>query len=256
VSLLSNLERTVRSHGIALHTVDVIIDDEPIISGRNAPLGGDIPQRMYSISKSITGLAIGMLAGEGRLSTDDLVVDHFPEFAPVHPWLAETTIRDILSMQGPHRATTFKNTDQDWSNRWLESYFRVPPTHRPGTVFNYDTSGSYVLAALVERLAGCSMIDYLRPRLFDPLRIGDVRFLTSPEGTSHGGSGLICTPHDLLKIAQLVLNNGRLGSHQLIPADYLRRRPADRATPPCSPGVRRCRPATAINSGFHHAVAG
>jgi hypothetical protein len=125
----------------------------------------------------------------------------------------------MLAMRGPHRSTTYKLT----AGGWLESYFRVPPTHPPGTVFTYDTSASYVLAALVERLSGTSLPDYLRPRLLDPLGVGPgLRFLTGPEGISHGGSGLVCTARDLLRLANLLLDDGVHGGARLLPADYLR----------------------------------
>ncbi len=203
---------------IALHTVQVSVGGDTVLSAACDPLGLDAPQRMYSVSKTVTGLAIGLLAGEGTLDLDDPVVVHFPETRPVHPWLEATTLRHMLAMRGPHRSTTYKLTE----GGWLESYFRVPPTHPPGTVFTYDTSASYVLAALVERLAGTSLAEYLRPRLLDPLGVGrDLRFLTGPEGVSHGGSGLVCTPRDLLRLAHLLNDGGVHDGARLLPADYL-----------------------------------
>jgi CubicO group peptidase (beta-lactamase class C family) len=209
-----------RAHAldIALHTVQVSVDGDTVLSAACAPLGLDTPQRMYSVSKTVTGLAIGLLAGDGALDLDDRIVAHFPEMRPVHPWLEATTLRHMLAMRGPHRSTTYKLTE----GGWLESYFRVPPTHPPGTVFTYDTSASYVLAALVERLSGRSLAEFLRPRLLDPLGIGrDLRFLTGPEGVSHGGSGMICTPRDLLRLARLLNDDGVHDGARLLPADYL-----------------------------------
>jgi CubicO group peptidase (beta-lactamase class C family) len=213
------LARRASALDIALHTVQVSVRGETVAYAVSDPLGLDTPQRMYSVSKTVTGLAIGMLADEGALSLDDPVTKHFPEMGPVHPWLEATTIRHMLAMRGPHRSTTYKRTDAGW----LESYFRVPPTHPPGTVFTYDTSASYTLAALVERLSGASLADYLRPRLFDPLGISpDLRFLTGPEGIAHGGSGLICPPRDLLRLAHVLLDDGVHDGARLLPADYLR----------------------------------
>lgn len=217
--LVAALARRAGTLDIALHTVQVSVRGRTVAHAVGGPLDLDTPQRMYSVSKSMTGLAIGLLADDGALSLDDPVVKHFPELGPVHPWLGATTIRHVLAMRGPHRSTTFQRTDADW----LESWFRVPPTHPPGTVFTYDTSGSYVLAALVERLSGTSLPDYLRPRLLDPLGISPgLRFLTGPEGISHGGSGLICTPRDLLRLAHLLLDDGVHDGDRLLPAGYLR----------------------------------
>ncbi|MFJ3405586.1 serine hydrolase domain-containing protein [Promicromonospora sp. NPDC090134] len=217
--LIAGLARRAGALDVALHTVQVSVRGETVAHAVSGPLDLDTPQRMYSVSKTFTSLAIGMLADDGALSLDDPVADHFTELAPVHPWLAATTVRNVLAMRGPHRATTY----QLGADVWLESYFRVPPTHPPGTVFTYDTSGSYVLAALVERLAGTSLTDYLRPRLLDPLGMSPgLRFLTGPEGIGHGGSGLICTPRDLLRLAHLLLDDGVHDGVRLLPADYLR----------------------------------
>ena len=189
---------------IAIHTLEVSVAGRVVARGGVPPFGLQAPHRMYSVSKSLTGLAVILLAEEGRLRLTDGIATHFPEMAPVHPWIEATRIDDILAMTGPHSRTTY----DERAGGWLESYFRVPPTHRPGTLFTYDTSGSYVLSALVERVSGMPLLEYLRPRLLDPLGVGSTaRFLTGPEGISHGGSGLIMAPGDLLPIAE-VLNGG------------------------------------------------
>jgi CubicO group peptidase (beta-lactamase class C family) len=217
--LIGALARRSVALDIALHTVQVSVHGETVAHAVSEPTDLDTPQRTYSVSKTVTGLAIGLLADEGSLSLDDPVTKYFPEMGPVHPWLEATTLRHMLAMRGPHRSTTYKRTDDGW----LESYFRVPPTHPPGTVFTYDTSASYTLAAVVERLSGVSLVDYLRPRLFDPLGISpDLRFLTGPEGIAHGGSGLVCTPRDLLRLAHLMLDDGVHDGVRLLPADHLR----------------------------------
>jgi CubicO group peptidase (beta-lactamase class C family) len=217
--LVSALVRRAGALDIALHTVQVSLRGETVAHAVSEPLDLDTPQRMYSVSKTVTGLAIGLLADEALLGLDDPIAKHFPEMGPVHPWLQATTIRHMLAMRGPHRSTTYKLA----AGGWLESYFRVAPTHPPGTVFTYDTSASYVLAALVERLAGTVLADYLRPRLLDPLGVSrGLRFLTGPEGISHGGSGLICTPRDLLRLAHLLLDGGMHDGVRLLPTDYLR----------------------------------
>ncbi|KJL47184.1 Beta-lactamase [Microbacterium hydrocarbonoxydans] len=198
------LQRLIdRAHAadIAIHALAVSVDGDVVVRTGVAPFGTDVPHRMYSVSKSITAIAILLLADEGRLSLDDPIALHFPEFGPVHPWLAATRIDDMLAMAGPHSRTTYV-ADR---GGWLESYFRMPPTHRPGTLFTYDTSASYVLSALVERLSGATMLEYLRPRLLEPLEVGrGMRFLTGPEGISHGGSGLIAAPDEMLRIAEAV----------------------------------------------------
>lgn len=209
-------ERT-RPLDIALHTVEVVEHGELVESVACAPLTTGTPHRMYSVTKSLTAIAVGLLADSGALDLDDLVVAHFTEHEPVHPWLEQTTLRDLLTMRGPHLSTTFKRYD----GPWVESWFRVEPTHRPGTLFTYDTSGSYLLAALVERLSGSSLVEYLRPRLLDPVGVGELRVLPGGDGHAHGGSGLVCTPADLRRIGQVVLDGGRHDGATLLPPSFL-----------------------------------
>ncbi|WP_102191467.1 serine hydrolase domain-containing protein [Microbacterium aurantiacum] len=213
---LSLRELIVQAHaaGLTIHSLDVSVEGERVTSRGAAPFGPDVPHRMYSVSKSITALGILLLADEHRVGLSDPIMTHFPEMGVVHPWLAATRIDDMLAMTGPHRRTTYVEEHGDW----LESYFRVPPTHPPGTVFTYDTSASYVLAALVERLAGVPLLEYLRPRLLEPLGIGrDARFLTGPEGYSHGGSGLVARPSDLLSVAETIGGGGCFRGARILP---------------------------------------
>ncbi|MBD5785407.1 beta-lactamase family protein [Cellulosimicrobium terreum] len=216
---LEALARDAASAGIALHSVQMSVDGETVLDAGSAPLGPRTPHRMYSVAKTLTAFAVGILAGEGRIDLDDPVCAHFPGLGPGHPWLEQTTLRHMLEMRGPHAATRFRLHD----GAWLDSYFEVPPTHPPGTAFTYDTSAAYVLAALVERVSGTTLADYLRPRLLDPLGIShDLRFRTGPDGYSHGGSGLVCRADDLFRLALLLLDGGVHEGRALLPADFLR----------------------------------
>ena len=107
-------------------------------------------------------LAIGLLQGEGRLRIEDPICQYFEVKLgeEVHPWINQTTIKDMLCMTTPHQTTTYKR----YQGEWVESFFRVTPTHKPGTIFSYDTSATHVLSALVEKLSGMDLMSYLRIR--------------------------------------------------------------------------------------------
>ncbi|QAY59080.1 class C beta-lactamase-related serine hydrolase [Microbacterium protaetiae] len=214
--------------GISLHSLEVSVEGHTMVRSGVAPFGVEVPHRLYSVSKSFTGLAILLLAQEGMLRLTDGIMQYFPEMAPVHPWLAQTRIDDMLAMTGPHSRTSYVEGAGDW----LASYFRVPPTHRPGTLFTYDTSASYVLAALVERLSGTALLDYLRPRLLDPLGIsGGARMLTGPEGIAHGGSGLIAAPAGMLRLAETLNGAGLWRGKRILPAAVVDRLREPRSDP-------------------------
>ena len=217
INFLTRLDR----YGIPMHSVLLCRYGKLAAEGYYAPYRADTLHRMFSISKSFTSIAIGLLADEGKLSLDDPIVAYFPDKVPsdVHPWIASMTIRDMLMMRTCHASTTYKvNRKEDW----VKSFFTVPPTHPAGKLFHYDTSSAHTLAALAERLSGMPMLDYLKEKLA-PLGFSKESYmLTDPFGVSMGGSGLVATPMDLLKFGCFISSEGSVDGKQLLSADYIR----------------------------------
>lgn len=217
-----SMEQRMESLRLNMHGYQILYRGELIGEHYWESFHRDSLHRMYSITKSFTSLATGLLAAEGKLGLDDRICTYFPEKLPeggAHPWCEEMTIRDLLTMRTCYESTTFKRYDGDW----VESFFRVTPDHVPGTVFNYDTSASHVLAALVEKLTGMDMLDYLRKKVLRRVGFSEEAYiLKDPYGVSQGGSGLVSKLSDLAGIAMLCCRGGVLGGEQLIPADFLR----------------------------------
>ena len=176
------------------------------------------PHRMYSVSKTMTGLAVGMLADEGKLDLDRPVAEYFPDLLPENPdgRVLRQTIRDMLRMATCYSQTAYREReDPDWTR----PFFCGQPTHEPGTVFHYDTGASQLLAALCRRAGGAEVIDFLERRLFTPLGLEDERFwLRDPSGCCQGGTGLCMSLRDLNKVALCLADGGR----GLVPAWYVR----------------------------------
>lgn len=205
---------------IPMHSLLLMRHDKLVFEGYYAPCSASTLHRMFSISKSFTSIAIGLLAEEGRLSLEDPIVKHFPEKLPkeVHPWIASMTIKDMLMMRSCHAATTYK---LDLNSDWVESYFTTPPTHPAGTIFHYDTSAPHTLCALVEKMTGLSMLDYLKKKLA-PLGLSEQSYMIKdPFGVSMGGSGLVAYPLDLLKFGYFIAHRGRVLGQQLLSASYI-----------------------------------
>ena len=173
--------------------------------------------RMYSVSKTMVGLAIGMLMDEGRIGMEDRVVRYFEDWLPGEedPQLSRLTIHQLLRFSTNHRDDTYWQIDEP---DWAKSYFMVPSTHEPGTVFHYDTSATQVLSELVRRLTGKEVLDFLQERLFAPLGADDPKiWLRDPAGHCWGGSGLCMSLRDLHTVARACMEGGR----GVIPAWYL-----------------------------------
>ena len=211
--------------GISMHSFLLCKDDCLDAEGYYAPVKKDDLHRMFSVTKSFVSIAIGLLQEEGRLSLDDSIVKFFPEYVPntseAHPWLLATTIRDMLSMRSCHASTTYDKFSS--KTDWVKSFFTVAPTHKPGTVFHYDTSATHTLCALVEKLTGMKMLDYLRNKVLNEIGFSKEAYcLTDGFGVSMGGSGLMATSRDLMCFALLILHNGKLNGKQYISADYIK----------------------------------
>ena len=185
---VENFVSRLKRESVCMHGFILDVRGEVKATAYYPPFEEGKAHRMYSVSKSMTALAIGLLLDEGKISLDDCIADYFRDFLPERPdaRLLRLKIRDMLRMATCYRATVYRETDDDWT----KPFFTAEPTHEPGTVFHYDTGCSQVLAALVARLTGQQVMDYLTERVFTPLGANDEKhWLCDPAGTCQGGTG-------------------------------------------------------------------
>ena len=194
--------------GRGLHGFILTLNGETLGEGYCAPFTKERMHRMYSVSKSVVSLAVGMLADEGRLSLEDRIVDHFPEYVDEHTpaLLREVTIRNMLMMSTCYdRAMYAPLEDEDWT----KPFFYGEPTHPAGMLFHYDTSASQVMCALVEKLTGEKILSFMQRRLFDRIGMdGEKQWLCDRAGTSQGGTGLSMTLCDFSHLANFCMSDG------------------------------------------------
>ncbi len=201
---------------VNMHGYLLTVDGREMAKAYYAPFREGEPHRLYSVSKTMTGIAVGMLMDEGKLKMEDRIADHFPDWLPEETdgRLLRLTLKDMLRMATCYRWTTYR---EGVDENWARTFFTGKPTHEPGTVFYYDTGCSQALAALVRRISGREVMDFLEERLFGPLGCRDERFwLRDPSGCCQGGTGLCMSLRDLHRVALCVLNGGE----GLIPAWY------------------------------------
>lgn len=179
-------------------------------------------RHVYSVSKSWTSTAIGIAADEGLISLEDRLIDFFPELLPetVSDNLAAMRIKHLLSMNTGHQTDTLgrvASREPGWAKRFLS----LPVENLPGTHFAYNSTATYMLSAIITRVTGMRMVDYLRARLFAPLGISGVWWEESPEGVSDGGWGIHVSPEDMLKLGVLYLNRGVWNGMRILSEDYI-----------------------------------
>jgi len=202
-----------------MHSFLLVRHGQVVAEGWWKPEAADKPHVLHSLSKSFTSTAVGLAVSEGKLSIDDPVLQFFPEAAPEKPSdkLKMMRVRDLLTMSTGHDTET-KFTDDE---PWVRSFLAQPVLHKPGTHFLYNTPGTHMLSAIVRKVTGETVLDYLKPRLFEPLGIDDPQWGSSPQGNTFGGWGLrICT-EDIAKFGQLYLQKGQWNGKQLVPKTWV-----------------------------------
>ncbi len=214
------LEALESDRGIALHTLSISRGGKPFLAV--AAPGYDLTVRhlTHSVCKTVTGLAVGLLVDEGKLSLDTPLYTFFPDkLSPLYGGKSRLiTIRHLLSMSS---GVPFAETGSVTSEDWIRSFFDSVPSFTPGTGFAYNSMNTYMLSAVIERITKQSLPDYLRPRLFEPLGIDDVVWERCPLGITKGGWGLYLAPQDMLKLGELILGRGLYKGRRLIPATWI-----------------------------------
>jgi CubicO group peptidase (beta-lactamase class C family) len=206
-----------------LHSFMLLRHGNVIAEGWWSPYGRDIPHMIFSLSKSFTSTAVGLAVSEGLFTVDDSVLSFFPDETPteVSDLLAAMQVRHLLSMSTGHAEDTWMPMVLHEEQNWLKAFFEVPVRHEPGTHFLYNTGATHILAAIVEKKTGMKLVDYLQPRLFEPLGITNPRWEESPQGIALGGTGLNITTEDIAKFGQLYLQKGMWQGKQLLPEAWI-----------------------------------
>ena len=212
-----------------LHSFMLLRHGQVVAEGWWEPYRPADPHMLFSLSKSFTSTAIGLLVAEGRLSVDDRVLAFFPGDAPPEPsaHLQAMHVRHLLTMTTGHAADTTGPMAEQRGRTWVQGFLAQPVEYAPGTHFLYNTGASYMLSAIVQKLTGRRMIDYLQPRLFAPLGITGPRWETSPQGIDVGGWGLSITTADIAAFGQLYLQKGMWQGARILPETWV-----DAATAP------------------------
>jgi len=212
-----------------MHSFMLVRHGQVVAEGWWSPYGAEIPHKLFSLSKSFTSTAVGLAMAEGKLSLDDPVLSFFPEDAPTGPGanLKAMRVRDLLIMSSGQNSTNVAHLDDVIKNsvhsneKITRAFLAAPVECKPGTLFVYNTPGSYMLSAIVQKVTGMTVFDYLRPRLFEPLGIENPTWETSPQGISLGGLGLNIRTEDIARFGQLYLQKGKWNGRQLVPASWV-----------------------------------
>ena len=225
----------VAKEGQDLHSIMVVKDGNVVLEKWMSKGKENEPHILNSVSKTFTSMAVGLAISEGKLALDEKLVDIFPEHCPDNPseYLKEITVEHLLTMSCGHSTDPTHESWEVKDKSWIRFFMEHPVTHKPGTLFCYNSLGTYVLSAIVQKRTGEKVADYLYPRLFRPLGINNVSWLESHEGINTGGWGLFLKTEDLAKMGLMILQNGQFNGCQVVPAEWIES--ASSAQVPCVP---------------------
>ncbi|MBE6752881.1 MAG: serine hydrolase [Ruminococcaceae bacterium] len=243
---LLNLIDEAKNRNIHLHSLMVLRHGKVLTQLWWKPYAPDIPHHLYSFSKSVTAAAVGFAIDEGLLSLDDRIIKFFPRRVGegADSRIYSVTVRHLLTMTSgivlSNEATMFTRND------WVEWILNTPLIFFPGDKFVYNSLNSYMLSAILRRVTGMGLVEYLTPRLFEPLGIPVPNWDKCPLGIEAGGWGLSLRTEDMAKFCQLMLDDGCWNGRQILPEGWAQeagRKQADssvdsklRDCPDCSSG--------------------
>lgn len=220
--VLTAFESAVAKENLAVRGVRVYQDGTLVASYQPEP---EQRQNQYSVTKSFTSTACAFAVAEGLFSLDDFVLDQFPEDAPevVSENLKKMRLRHLITMSMGFDHPMLMGAQRPYmaTKDWVKYVLRAPVIHEPGTVFQYNNAGPYLLGMLIQRKTGMSLVDYLMPRLFEPLGIPRPVDEKDPLGNTFGAGGLQLNVSELAKLGLLYLQKGRWEGKQLIPESWV-----------------------------------
>ena len=204
-----NFYKALDEYHLSTHSVIMARGNTIFSECYYAPFHKDFLHRMYSVSKSFVSIAIGFCEQDGLLSLDDPIEKYFAEYVSGKPerYRQNTTIREFLRME------TSVEAEKSWFNTGCTDrvavYFENVPDKNPNTLFRYDSSGSFLLGVVVEKVTGKPFLKYLQEKVLDAIGFSKNAYsIQAPGGHSFGDSGVMCTAMDLMLFARFVLNSG------------------------------------------------
>lgn len=216
-----NFLKCLDDYRMHTHSVFMARGDKCAVECYYAPFHKDFLHRMYSVSKSFVAVAVGLAVTEGILGMDEVIVEDFPEFRNenVDAWHGECTVRDMLRM-----SSNIGNGMQWWGKfqSRVEAYYSLKTSKVPGTVFFYDSIGSFLLGCMIEKRTGKPFLEYLKEKVLLDIGFSKESFtLREPGGFTIGDSGVMCTQRDLALFARFIMNKGCWNGKQYIDPSFM-----------------------------------
>jgi CubicO group peptidase (beta-lactamase class C family) len=222
----------IERENLAVHSLLVVREGSLVMEAYFPPYSHRVRQNTFSCTKSFTSALIGIALREGYIeSVDQRALDFLPDVAlPEDDPRYAITIEDLLRMRcglyWPESSVSYSSGENILmqmlrSPDWIQFILDQPMETTPGSVFNYNSGCSHLLAVILREATGMSPLSFARQYLFEPLGITAVSWMPDRTGANFGGGGLWLRPRDMAKFGQLYLQGGVWNDQQIIPADWV-----------------------------------
>lgn len=204
-----------------IHHVVVMVDGKIAGELHPKPFRAEDRHTLYSVSKTFTAVAVGLAIDDGLLSVEDNLAKFFPEYIKdeVDPRLRDIKIKDMLTMRSGFKTESWMRNSKQ---HWVEYYLSRPLVAEPGTRYSYDSIETYLLAAVVQKVTGKTVLELLNERIFHPMGVTDVEWELCPDGIITGGWGIYLSAHSQALFGQLLLQQGEWNGKQLVSKQWVK----------------------------------
>jgi len=209
------------ANGTHIRAFQCVKDNTVLAKVAIEPFSFEEPMLVYSLSKSFTSVCVGIAQSEGLLNIEERIVDIFPEKCPaaISENLAKMRIKDCLSMTSGHASCIFSQLR--YESDPIRYFLAQPVAYEPGTTFVYSTAATYICGAAIEKRSGKSLIDYLYEKVLCKMGVEKPEWRRCPDGSCHGGTGLIISSDVLTKFGVLLRDGGVYNGVQIVPKEWI-----------------------------------
>ena len=219
---ISDYLEAIKEHKQEIHSLMIVRNGKVVSEQWFGDHGPDKLHDLWSVSKTYTATAIGFAVSENKLKVTDKVISFFPDKLPatISPNLQALEIRHLLTMSTGNDEGAV-NLERSAAPDWVTAFLSVPFDQKPGSEYQYNSMATFMLSAIIQKVTGEKLADYLTSRLFNPLGITGFEWEENPQGINVGGWGLRVKTEDMAKLGQFILQKGKWNGKQLLPESWI-----------------------------------
>ena len=213
----------IEANNLEVHSLMLLRHGYKVAEGWWKPYSREHRHSLFSLSKAFTSTAIGLAIAEKLISIDDKVMSFFPDDLPeiVTGSLKAMKIKHLLTMTSGHEEIKFCSNFRPRNDNWVQAFLAEPVKYEPGTHFYYNNSASYLLSAIIQRVTGMTLFEYIEPLILQPLGIVGATWDKCPHGVNNGATGLRMKTEDIASFGQMYLNKGMWKGIRVVPEAWI-----------------------------------